>query len=169
MRYLDLKSVEDIEGVSEKLKKETNDLTLKSSKLDLSSIGGDENNLEGYDLDSGPNEGSSNEGSSNEESSNKTTTNFNAPDKPSGGGVVGGAMQGAALGTTILPGWGTAIGGVIGGISGALQSNAEQEAYQAQVNANLESSKGRIESDTNRERQQILNGYANRLAQSLIR
>ena len=33
-------------------------------------------------------------------------------------GAIGGATSGAALGTSILPGWGTAIGGVAGGIAG---------------------------------------------------
>jgi hypothetical protein len=33
-------------------------------------------------------------------------------------GTIGGAASGAAIGTAILPGWGTAAGGVIGGIAG---------------------------------------------------
>ena len=35
--------------------------------------------------------------------------------------VLGGAASGAMMGSAILPGWGTAIGGVLGGIGGAMQ------------------------------------------------
>jgi len=38
----------------------------------------------------------------------------------SGSKVLGGAAAGAALGSYIMPGWGTLIGGVVGGIAGAL-------------------------------------------------
>lgn len=38
------------------------------------------------------------------------------------GGTLGGAASGAALGTTILPGWGTVIGGIVGGAAGYLGS-----------------------------------------------
>jgi len=37
-------------------------------------------------------------------------------------GVLGGAFSGAAAGTAIMPGWGTAIGGVLGGIGGFFSS-----------------------------------------------
>ena len=35
-------------------------------------------------------------------------------------GALGGAAQGAAMGTSIMPGWGTAIGAVVGGLSSLL-------------------------------------------------
>lgn len=38
------------------------------------------------------------------------------------GSTLGGAASGAALGSTILPGWGTVIGGVVGGAAGYLGS-----------------------------------------------
>jgi hypothetical protein len=37
-----------------------------------------------------------------------------------GAGALGGALSGAAMGTSIMPGWGTAIGAIGGGIMGAL-------------------------------------------------
>ncbi len=37
-------------------------------------------------------------------------------------GAATGALSGAALGTQILPGWGTAAGAVIGGLGGYLQA-----------------------------------------------
>ena len=37
-------------------------------------------------------------------------------------GAATGALSGAALGTKILPGWGTAAGAVIGGLGGYLQA-----------------------------------------------
>jgi len=40
---------------------------------------------------------------------------------------MGGAVSGAALGTKILPGWGTAIGAVGGGIFGGLSGGDEEE------------------------------------------
>ena len=36
-------------------------------------------------------------------------------------GIAGGALSGAAMGSQILPGWGTAIGAVVGGIAGAVK------------------------------------------------
>lgn len=36
------------------------------------------------------------------------------------GSALGGAASGAALGSTVLPGWGTVIGGVAGGVIGAV-------------------------------------------------
>ena len=50
----------------------------------------------------------------------------NSATTTSGGGtstaksVLGGAASGAAMGSMIMPGWGTAIGGVIGGLGGLL-------------------------------------------------
>jgi hypothetical protein len=38
------------------------------------------------------------------------------------GNILGGASAGAGLGTSIYPGWGTAIGAVVGGIYGATQN-----------------------------------------------
>jgi len=40
-------------------------------------------------------------------------------------GAMGGAMSGAAMGTQIMPGWGTAIGGVAGGLMGMFGSEEE--------------------------------------------
>jgi hypothetical protein len=40
-----------------------------------------------------------------------------------GGNVLGGAASGAATGTAIMPGWGTAIGAVAGGLMGAMQDD----------------------------------------------
>ena len=45
-------------------------------------------------------------------------------------GGIGGAAQGAAIGTSILPGWGTAVGAVIGGIGGILSGGGEDEAQK---------------------------------------
>ena len=42
--------------------------------------------------------------------------------------ALAGAGSGAAAGTAILPGWGTAIGAVAGGIYGALQPNTADQA-----------------------------------------
>lgn len=43
-------------------------------------------------------------------------------------GGIGGAAQGAAIGTQIAPGWGTAIGAVAGGVLGILGGGGEDEA-----------------------------------------
>jgi outer membrane lipoprotein SlyB len=48
-------------------------------------------------------------------------------------GAASGALSGAGVGTTILPGWGTAAGAVIGGLAGALGGSANDEQ-----NANAE-------------------------------
>jgi len=45
-------------------------------------------------------------------------------------GAIGGAGQGAAIGTSIMPGWGTAIGAVVGGIGGLLSGGGEDEAEE---------------------------------------
>lgn len=48
-------------------------------------------------------------------------------------GVLGGVAQGASLGTTIMPGWGTAIGAVAGGILGGVQgseADKKQREYE---------------------------------------
>lgn len=47
--------------------------------------------------------------------------------------MLGGAASGAAMGTTILPGWGTAIGAGVGAIAGAFQgtrANKLQSQYE---------------------------------------
>lgn len=53
------------------------------------------------------------------------------------GDPLGGAMAGAAMGTSILPGWGTAIGAVVGGLAGLLgggnDDSAEREADAARA------------------------------------
>jgi len=49
-----------------------------------------------------------------------------------GSGALAGAGQGAAAGTMIMPGWGTAIGAVVGGIAGYL--GADEAHYQPWVN-----------------------------------
>lgn len=46
-------------------------------------------------------------------------------------GAGGGALSGAAIGTAILPGWGTVIGGVIGGVAGFLGGGGEKAAKKA--------------------------------------
>lgn len=48
------------------------------------------------------------------------------------GDVLGGAASGALTGTTVLPGWGTAIGAVVGGVSGFFKGKQreKQEALQ---------------------------------------
>ena len=43
-------------------------------------------------------------------------------------GGLGGAAQGAAIGSKILPGWGTAIGAVAGGLLGAFSGGGESDA-----------------------------------------
>lgn len=63
-------------------------------------------------------------------------------------GAGSGAATGAAMGTMVLPGWGTAIGGVVGGAAGALgglgaksQRKSQEKALKAQqaaVNAEIQ-------------------------------
>lgn len=48
---------------------------------------------------------------------NATTTSY-GPKTNKGAGILGGALGGAALGTQISPGWGTAIGGGLGALGG---------------------------------------------------
>lgn len=56
-------------------------------------------------------------------SSQSTTTATGTPAKGNRtAGVMGGAASGAAMGTMIMPGWGTAIGAVLGGIMGGMGS-----------------------------------------------
>lgn len=43
-------------------------------------------------------------------------------------GGIGGAAQGAKIGSMILPGWGTAIGAVVGGVAGIFGGGGESEA-----------------------------------------
>lgn len=43
------------------------------------------------------------------------------------------AASGAALGTSILPGWGTAIGAVVGGAYGAINGTLEEDDYQKKL------------------------------------
>lgn len=43
--------------------------------------------------------------------------------KPNWGNVGSGALGGAAVGSSILPGWGTAAGGILGGLLGLLGGN----------------------------------------------
>lgn len=45
-----------------------------------------------------------------------------------GGSVLGGAAKGAAVGSSILPGWGTAIGAVVGGVAGYFGGKAKEKA-----------------------------------------
>lgn len=60
-----------------------------------------------------------------------------------GGGMLSGAAAGAALGTEILPGWGTAVGAAVGAIGGYFgasakeksQQKARQQAFQAKQQA----------------------------------
>lgn len=51
----------------------------------------------------------------------------------SAGLKIGGAVTGAAIGTLILPGLGTAIGAGIGGIAGYIKGNEVKESYEAEV------------------------------------
>ena len=51
----------------------------------------------------------------------QTTTGGGMSSNPAMG-ALGGAASGAAMGTAIMPGWGTAIGGVAGGLYGLLAS-----------------------------------------------
>jgi outer membrane lipoprotein SlyB len=50
-------------------------------------------------------------------------------------GAISGGVSGATIGSAVLPGWGTAIGGaagaLIGGIGGAFADDANQEAQNA--------------------------------------
>ncbi len=48
------------------------------------------------------------------------------------GAALSGAAQGAATGTAIMPGWGTAIGAVVGGIGGYLSASGTQSAQNQQ-------------------------------------
>lgn len=51
-------------------------------------------------------------------------TYLNRYGKTSGwGGVVAGGASGAAAGTSVLPGWGTLIGGVVGAVGGGVAAN----------------------------------------------
>lgn len=56
--------------------------------------------------------------------------------------VGGGAASGAAMGTSIMPGWGTAIGAVAGGVMGALGSRSAKKAADEQKRSVLEANSG---------------------------
>lgn len=50
-----------------------------------------------------------------------------------GGSALSGAIKGAAAGTSILPGWGTAIGAVVGGFSGLVSAGKNQQALDDKI------------------------------------
>lgn len=47
-----------------------------------------------------------------------------------GGSAMSGLASGASIGTSILPGWGTAIGAVVGGIGGLISGNSKNKRRQ---------------------------------------
>jgi len=53
-----------------------------------------------------------------------------------GSGIAGGALTGASYGTSILPGWGTAIGAVVGGVAGGFQGANAKKKREAAEKAN---------------------------------
>lgn len=55
------------------------------------------------------------------------------------GGAATGAASGAVAGTTVMPGWGTLIGGVIGGIAGLFTPKSSQAAPATGTTAGLAS------------------------------
>lgn len=55
----------------------------------------------------------------------------------SGGRVASGVGTGAAVGTSILPGWGTAIGAAVGGIAGALSGDGGAAATEEAIKQGL--------------------------------
>lgn len=59
------------------------------------------------------------------------TPDVNGLQKPSMGKSIGSsALSGAALGTSILPGWGTAIGAVVGAGVGWISGSSQQRKYK---------------------------------------
>jgi outer membrane lipoprotein SlyB len=54
-----------------------------------------------------------------------------------GSAILGGAASGATLGSAILPGWGTAIGGVLGAAGGAIgtavSDNNKEDDWQSSM------------------------------------
>lgn len=56
--------------------------------------------------------------------------------------VGSGAASGAAMGTSIMPGWGTAIGAVAGGVMGALGSRSAKKAAEQQKRSVEEANRG---------------------------
>ena len=61
------------------------------------------------------------------------------------GGALSGAGQGAAIGTSILPGWGTAIGAVIGGITGFIGAGKKMKKELKEIRESFISSAGGME------------------------
>lgn len=50
-------------------------------------------------------------------------------------GGIGGAMSGAAAGTAVLPGWGTAVGAVLGGLAGLFGASGKKKGGTTAANA----------------------------------
>lgn len=75
--------------------------------------------------------------------------------------VVGGAGQGAALGTMITPGLGTAIGGALGALSGIFGSSSASKANQANIDMQRETNMINIaEAAKNRDFQERMSSSA---------
>lgn len=77
--------------------------------------------------------------------------------------IASGAVQGASLGTSIMPGWGTLIGGVAGGVGGILSAKAKQKAENRKLEQ--EKSMNRIEIEQNKS--EVQKGLISNLAASL--
>ena len=68
-----------------------------------------------------------------------------ANDDSNAGGFAQGAVGGAAMGSAILPGWGTAIGAVAGGVMGAAGAAAKRKAKNREVEAQKQMQLAQIE------------------------
>ena len=74
------------------------------------------------------------------------------PKKPNSGATIGStALSGAAIGTSILPGWGTAIGAVVGAGAGVIMAGSQKRKYNRLMqSANIQKDRLYTEHNQNR-------------------
>lgn len=159
-------NTKSISEVLEEAKKNNNGFKLESgqgveyAKLDLSSIGESEKASPTV-------EAQTSGATSNPKQSKLDLSSLEQP-KSASSGVVSGAAQGASAGAMFGP-YGAIIGGAIGGVSGGMKAEQDRKDFNSNVEARMHATKAGIESETETRRQQILQGYANKLSQTLLR
>jgi outer membrane lipoprotein SlyB len=80
-----------------------------------------------------------------------------------GSGMMGGAAQGAAVGTSIMPGWGTAIGAVAGAVMGSASASAARKAKNRQIEAQKLKAIGEIKQREGEQLANVLAGMGSRM------
>lgn len=81
--------------------------------------------------------------------------------------VGSGVATGAAIGTQIMPGWGTAIGAVAGGIGGILTSSAKRKAEERKLQQQKAMNRVTIEQQKAEAQDSLLKNLAANLANTI--